>query len=651
MTIKSPWWKLFHSDKSHYLSNNSYLNAWCCSCIGECLRVNECADRVAIARGTIVEARSTAELLKIGSDLQGVEARAAAHDQNKENHPPAPSALPFMFLPGLDSPSIPSTPHPAKRMKSTRTSFKTLPSDSSAQPWPAERQQNFAQDLCKLFISCGMAWNMADNAEMQLFMRKWVPGAKVPDRRSLSGVYLDRAFDEVESRTTMKVKGKVATGQCDGWKNVAKMSVVTSMMTVEHEAYLVRTHDMSGELKTGDRLLELVRADIKYMSEKYGVKTIGWCTDDGPDGKKMRRLLSVVMACIICVVCWSHQIQLIVGEYLTIPEILEAIVQAQEIIKWFNSHGAALDLFEKEQELTYTDATRVLALILPCVTRWTAHFLSISRLLDLSLAMKLCCARHADKLLICAGKTADVKAKALSILNTVKADEFWKKLVRIRTHLEPLAIAMNITQAPHTRLDHVLLTLANLYRIYSSPDTEDQVQSKILDSLEKRWKKADQDVFILAVFFNPYTRGRCFDRAALTKNALTAMAKRIALPLSLTDDSLGEGTFRELGEQLQMDSIEANGDTEDDHDIVASGPLILSPSSSFEATPQPRKTSIPLRALFLYPTVGASNGNDSEPGLDFYWHGGMKNYAQELAQYDLLHTIQGSEPIGTGSST
>ncbi|GBE87009.1 hypothetical protein SCP_1002550 [Sparassis crispa] len=100
-----------------------------------------------------------------------------------------------------------------------------------------------------------------------------------------------------------------------------------------------------------------------------------------------------------------------------------------------------------------------------------------------------------------------------------------------------------------------------------------------------------------------------------------------------------------------MDSIEANGDTEDDHDIVASGPLILSPSSSFEATPQPRKTSIPLRALFLYPTVGASNGNDSEPGLDFYWHGEMKNYAQELAQYDLLHTIQGSEPIGTGSST
>ncbi|KAL6307742.1 ribonuclease H-like domain-containing protein [Sparassis latifolia] len=360
---------------------------------------------------------------------------------------------------------------------------------------------------------------------MHLFMKKWVPGAKVPDRRSLSGTYLDRAVAEVEERTKIKVRGKVATRQCDGWKNVAKTSVVTSVMTVEHEAYLLRTHNMTGKPKTGDKLLEIVTADISYMSDKFGVKTIGWCTDDGPDGKKMRRLLSGLMAWIICLVCWSHQIQLIVGEYLTIPEILEVITQALEIIKWFNNHGVALDLFDKEQELTYTDRPRTLALILPCITRWTAHFLAVSRLLDVSLAMKMCCARNADKLLICAGKTADVKAKAQSILDAVKDEELWKKLVRCVTHLEPLAIAANITQAPHTRLDHVLLTLGNLYRIYSSADTEDHVREKILGSLERRWKKADQDVFILAIFLNPYIQGRCFNRAALTQAALIEITK------------------------------------------------------------------------------------------------------------------------------
>jgi len=38
--------------------------------------------------------------------------------------------------------------------------------------------------------------------------------------------------------------------------------------------------------------------------------------------------------------------------------------------------------------------------------------------------------------------------------------------------LEPLTIANNVTQARYTRLDHVGLTLANLYRIYSSSTIE-----------------------------------------------------------------------------------------------------------------------------------------------------------------------------------
>ncbi|GBE87752.1 hypothetical protein SCP_1104290 [Sparassis crispa] len=255
----------------------------------------------------------------------------------------------------------------------------------------------------------------------------------------------------------------------------------------------------------GEKLLEIVISDISYMSNKFGVKTIGWCTNDGPNGKKMHQLL--------------------MGEYLTIPEILEVITQALEIVKWFNSHGVALDLLDKEQELTYIDRTQTLALILPHITHWTAHFLAVSHLLDVSVAMKLCCTRNADKLLICAGRTADVKAKAQSILDVVKDEGFWKKLIRIRTHLEPLAIAANITQAPHTRLDHVLLTLSNLYCIYCSADTESDVHEKILGSLEKRWKKADQDVFILAIFLNPYIQGCCFNRAVLTQSALFEMVK------------------------------------------------------------------------------------------------------------------------------
>jgi len=80
---------------------------------------------------------------------------------------------------------------------------------------------------------------------------------------------------------------------------------------------------------------------------------------------------------------------------------------------------------------------------------------------------------------------------------------------RTCSHLEPLTIAANITQASNTRLYHVLMTLANLYRIYSNlnPIKDSDVRDKILASLEKRWAAADQEPFIAAILLNPFLRG------------------------------------------------------------------------------------------------------------------------------------------------
>src|SRR6266545_6015773 len=98
-------------------------------------------------------------------------------------------------------------------------------------------------------------------------------------------------------------------------------------------------------------------------------------------------------------------------------------------------------------------------------------------------------------------------------------------------HLEPLAIAANITQAPNTWLYHVLTTLANLYRIYSNLNPEDSgVHDKILASLEKHWRAADQEPFIVAVVLNPYLRGDFLGRdIALTPIRLCNMLKRLQL--------------------------------------------------------------------------------------------------------------------------
>ena len=131
---------------------------------------------------------------------------------------------------------------PTRALKRSRSSTSSFGYDSTPQ-WSSGRQEEFDDDMLKLFVSCGFAWNSANNPQMGLFVEKWIPGAKVPDRKSLSGRILDREVAKVEARTRERVQGKVATGQCDGWKNVAKTSIVTSMITVEHVVSLTTNND------------------------------------------------------------------------------------------------------------------------------------------------------------------------------------------------------------------------------------------------------------------------------------------------------------------------------------------------------------------------------------------------------------------------
>jgi hypothetical protein len=90
-------------------------------------------------------------------------------------------------------------------------------------------------------------------------------------------------------------------------------------------------------------------------------------------------------------------------------------------------------------------------------------------------------------------------------------------------------VANFITQSSDTGLHHILLTLGNLYHIYSDPKLDEAVQNKILGSLEKRWAAADQDVFIAAVVLNPYIRNRWFATGVqeLTPVGLLGIVKRV----------------------------------------------------------------------------------------------------------------------------
>jgi hypothetical protein len=60
----------------------------------------------------------------------------------------------------------------------------------------------------------------------------------------------------------------------------------------------------------GYQLLEIVKQEDAAAEKKFGIIKIGHCTDDGPNGKKMRRLASEIWPERIHILCWAHQNEL-----------------------------------------------------------------------------------------------------------------------------------------------------------------------------------------------------------------------------------------------------------------------------------------------------------------------------------------------------
>ncbi|KAJ7743003.1 hypothetical protein DFH07DRAFT_925395 [Mycena maculata] len=202
------------------------------------------------------------------------------------------------------------TPANKRRRTSTASAYSQAP-----ESWDSPTQEEFAQDLCKLFVSNRWAWQTVENPEFKIFFGKYLPVAKLPDRHVLSGRIPSGEAEKVIQRTRKITEGKLASYSEDGWTNITKTHLDTSLISVETQPFLLRTHDMTGRPKTGDELFKLMKSDFDYASDyasnTYAVEVICVTTDDGPDGKKARRLIREQMPWIATFESWAHQSSLI----------------------------------------------------------------------------------------------------------------------------------------------------------------------------------------------------------------------------------------------------------------------------------------------------------------------------------------------------
>ncbi|KAH7917236.1 hypothetical protein BV22DRAFT_1026766, partial [Leucogyrophana mollusca] len=124
------------------------------------------------------------------------------------------------------------------------------------------------------------------------------------------------------------------------------------------------------------------------------------------------------------------QINLVVSDIFKAKNTFINIVSdALEVVKWFNNHSRALGMLREVQKEKFN---KVLCLILPVLTRWTSHYLAVTRLLELEITFKqlmLNAANDATQALLrCAGDKPAAKTAAQKIFDILERYEFWGKL-------------------------------------------------------------------------------------------------------------------------------------------------------------------------------------------------------------------------------
>ncbi|CDO68373.1 hypothetical protein BN946_scf184815.g20 [Trametes cinnabarina] len=403
--------------------------------------------------------------------------------------------------------------------------------------WTEKTQADFTADLCRLFIACNIAWSAIEDPVLRLFFARWVPEARLPSRKVLSERVLDEEARRVTEEMRAEVRAKYATGQCDGWKNVNRDSIVASTINAQYTPWLLNLFDVSAVAKTAQNLFQLIVEEVQYCIEHLSVTLVAYCTDAAGDTKAMRDRLCQRFPWLITIDCWAHQINLLVVDYFKHMRHYSTFMdEAEELIKWFNNHTRALAMLKEEQRRIYQG--RALSLLYPVTTRWSSRYIACKRLLEVKKAIQWLLLTKLDELVNLtprgrnAEETSRKQAKARELFLKVRSAEFWDTISILCTQLEPFAVAINIAQADNARLDTVLLALGRLVQTFSNRATISENDGKnILGFIERRWEKIahDREIFILALLLNPYIRRDCFNRnnPALTEASLWSMFKRL----------------------------------------------------------------------------------------------------------------------------
>lgn len=157
------------------------------------------------------------------------------HTPNSESSASTPSRVMTRSFSETDMAMFDDDSPAAQRARYEEATAHVDAREADPRTFPFSLSQEFQGDFTKLLITGNVAFRAAENPYWKHFFNKWIPGAVLPPRQAVGGRLLDDEAQKVIKVMKAHVVGRYGTGQLDGWKNIAKASIIGSMVNAEYE--------------------------------------------------------------------------------------------------------------------------------------------------------------------------------------------------------------------------------------------------------------------------------------------------------------------------------------------------------------------------------------------------------------------------------
>eukprot|EP00898_Chlorokybus_atmophyticus_P001855 jgi/Chlat1/2670/Chrsp18S02983 len=374
-------------------------------------------------------------------------------------------------------------------------------------PMSGQEKKQLEFLLLKATISANLPFLWVNDYWVMKLLEFLRPSISVTDRKQLAGRVLKAVHEHVLAAT--KASCEAAYGVtiiCDSWTNIKREQLFgISLITDRGEVIFRRAENVTGIKEDGPYIISQLKEEVKYVKTVLKCQALAVVTDDAAPCNWARRKLHEERNDIMVMACHAHQVNLLVGDYfkkLKGTRFVDAMKRAVDVINWFNNHSVPHAWLLDKLISLGTDAK---ALLLPVATRWGSQVDSLVRLLEVKNAMRALCLERYDDLLGSISKQRATQDKAKEVISWVEDSRFWQTIEQVVRHLMPLKVVGRQFEATDCRLDNVLLGYGRLSLHFQEIENA-RVKGVLVDILESRWHKMDQQLYLLMYVLHPAKR-------------------------------------------------------------------------------------------------------------------------------------------------